>query len=205
MGRIDVHAIRREQILAASEHLLARNGWAATTFADICQEAGISNGVLTYHFKDKDEILLAVLEKVTRTYQDRFFSLLQQQLSWPDKLDLIIRSNFSSTEEQREMSLLNLHLLSLAAQRPEIAQRLRQMYASALQRGQAEIEQAIAQDQVKQRDPAAISMVLQMLVIGISFGSLMLDLTVPTEQLINELLAFLRCYLEMDGAKQEKQ
>ena len=205
MGRIDVHAIRREQILAASEHLLARNGWAATTFADICQEAGISNGVLTYHFKDKDEILLAVLEKVTRTYQDRFFSLLQQQLSWPDKLDLIIRSNFSSTEEQREMSLLNLHLLSLAAQRPEIAQRLRQMYASALQRGQAEIEQAIAQDQVKQRDPAAISMVLQMLVIGISFGSLMLDLTVPTEQLINELLAFLRCYLEMDGAEQEKQ
>ncbi len=201
MGRIDVHAIRREQILAASEHLLARNGWAATTFADICQEAGISNGVLTYHFKDKDEILLAVLEKVTRMYQDRFFSLLQQQLSWPDKLDLIIRSNFSSTEEQREMSLLNLHLLSLAAQRPEIAQRLRQMYASALQRGQAEIEQAIAQDQVKQRDPAAVSMVLQMLVIGISFGSLMLDLTVPTEQLIDELLAFLRCYLEMDDAE----
>ena len=205
MGRIDVHAIRREQILAASEHLLARNGWAATTFADICQEAGISNGVLTYHFKDKDEILLAVLEKVTRMYQDRFFSLLQQQLSWPDKLDLIIRSNFSSTEEQREMSLLNLHLLSLAAQRPEIAQRLRQMYASALQRGQAEIEQAIAQDQVKQRDPAAVSMVLQMLVIGISFGSLMLDLTMPIEQLIDELLAFLRCYLEMDDAEQEKQ
>ena len=125
MGRIDVHGIRREQILAAAERLLARNGWAGTTFADICQEAGISNGVLTYHFKDKDEILLAVLEKVTRRYQGHFFSLLQQQISWPDKSDLIVRSNFSNTEEQREMSRLHLHFLSLAAQRPDIAAHLR--------------------------------------------------------------------------------
>ncbi len=204
MGRIDVHGIRREQILAAAERLLARNGWAGTTFADICQEAGISNGVLTYHFKDKDEILLAVLEQVTRRYQDRFFSLLQQQISWPDKFDLIVRSNFSNTEEQREMSRLHLHLLSLAAQRPEIAVRLRQMYMSSLQRGQAEIEQAMAQGQVKRRDPRAVAMVIQLLVIGVSFGSLMLDLTLPAEQLIDELLAFLRCYLEMNDAEQER-
>ncbi len=202
MGRVDVHAIRREQILAAAERLLARNGWAGTTFADICKEAGISSGVLTYHFKDKDEILLAVLEKVSRTSQDRFFSLLQEQTSWRDKLDLIVRSNLSSTEEQRELSRLNLHLLSLAAQRPEIAQRLRLTYAASLQRGQAEIEQAIEQGQVKRHDPAAVAVVIQMLVIGISFGSLMLDLTVPTEQLMDEVLTLLRCYLGTDGEEQ---
>ena len=52
MGRVDVHAIRREQILSAAERLLARKGWSKTTFADICKEAGISNGVLTYHFPE---------------------------------------------------------------------------------------------------------------------------------------------------------
>ena len=199
MGRVDVHAIRREQILAAAERLLARNGWAGTTFADICKEAGISSGVLTYHFKDKDEILLAVLEKVSRTSNDLFFSLLQEQTSWRDKLDLIVRSNLSSTEEQRELSRLNLHLLSLAAQRPEIAQRLRLTYGASMQRGQAEIEQAIEQGQVKRHDPAAVAAVIQMLVIGLSFGSLMLDLTVPTEQLMDEVLTLLRCYLGTDG------
>ena len=205
MGRVDVHAIRREQILAAAERLLARKGWAGTTFADICKEASISNGVLTYHFKDKDEILLAVLENVTRWYQDRFFNLLHEQTSWQDKLDLIVQSNFSSTEEQREMGLLNLHLLSLAAQRPEIGQRLRRMYATSLQGGQAEIEQAIEQGQVKRRDPAAIAAVIQMLVIGMSFGSLLLDLPVPTEQLVDEVLTLLRCYLEMDDGEQEQK
>jgi TetR/AcrR family transcriptional regulator, transcriptional repressor of bet genes len=205
MGRVDVHKIRREQILAAAERLLARNGWARTTFADICKEAGISNGVLTYHFKDKDEILLAVLEKVSRTSSDRFFSLLQEQPSWPGKLDLIVHSNLSSTAEEREMSMLNLHLLSLAAQRPEIAQRLRQTYAFSMQRAQAEIEQAIEQGQIKRHDSAAVAAVIQMLVIGMSFGSLILDLSVPTEQLMDEVLALLRCYLGTDVEEQKQK
>ena len=205
MGRVDIHAIRREQILAAAERLLASKGWARTTFADICKEAGISNGVLTYHFKDKDEILLAVLENVSRTSNDRFFSLLQEQISWPGKLDLIVRSNLASTDKEREMSILNLHLLSLAAQRPEIAQRLRQMYASSMQHAQVEIAQGIEQGQVKRHDPAAVAAVLQMLVIGMSFGSLMLDLTVPTEQLMDEVLTLLRCYLGIDDREQEQK
>jgi AcrR family transcriptional regulator len=205
MGRVDVHAIRREQILAAAERLLARKGWTGTTFADICQEAGISNGVLTYHFKDKDEILLAVLENVSRKSNDRFFSLLQEQTSWLDKLDLIVRSNLASTEEERELSMLNLHLLSLAAQRPEIAHRLRQTYASSMQRAQAEIEQAIEQGQIKRLDSAAVAAVIQMLVLGMSFGSLMLDLTVPTEQLIDEVLTLLHCYLGTDDEEQEQK
>ncbi len=202
MNRVDIHPHRRQQIITGASRLLARKGWAATTFADICKEAGISNGVLTYHFKDKDEILLAVLENVSRTSTDRFFSLLQEQTSWQDKLKLIVRSSLSSTEEERELSRLNLHLLSLAAQRPEIAQRLRQTYTSAMQRAQAEIEQAEEQGQIRRHDPAAVAAVIQMLVIGMSFSSLMLDLSVPTEQLMDEVLTLLRCYLEIESEKQ---
>jgi AcrR family transcriptional regulator len=205
MNRVDVHLHRRQQIITAAERLLARKGWTATTFADICKEAGISNGVLTYHFKDKDEILLAVLEKASQTSNDRFFSMLQEQPSWHDKLNLIVRSSLSSTEEERELSKLNLHLLSLAAQRPEIAQRLRQTYTSSMQRAQAEIEQAREQGQVKRDNPAAVAAVIQMLVIGMSFSSLMLDLNVSTEQLTDEVLTLLRCYLGIDDEEPEQK
>lgn len=205
MNRVDVHPHRRQQIITAAGRLLARKGWPATTFADICKEAGISNGVLTYHFKDKDEILLAVLENASRTSNDRFFSLLRERTSWHDKLDLIVRSNLSSTEEERDLSRLNLHLLSLAAQRPEIAQRLRQMYTSSMQRAQAEIAQAKEQRQIKRHDPAAVAAVIQMLVIGMSFGSLMLDLSVPTDQLMDEVLTLLLCYLEIDNEDQAQK
>ena len=205
MNRVDIHPHRRQQIITGASRLLARKGWAATTFADICQEAGISNGVLTYHFKDKDEILLAVLENVSRTSTDRFFSLLQEHTSWQEKLKLIVQSSLSSTEEERELSRLHLHLLSLAAQRPEIAQRLRQTYTSTMQRAQAEIEQAEEQGQIKRHDPAAVAAVIQMLVIGMSFGSLMLDLNVPPQQLMDEVLTLLRCYLERESEKREEK
>jgi AcrR family transcriptional regulator len=203
MSRVNVHAIRREQILAAAQRVLAHKGWAATTFADICKEAGISGGVLTYHFKDKDEILLALLEHVSQTSNDLFFSLLQEQTSWQKKLSFIVQSNLPSSEEEREMSQLNLHLLSLAAQRPEIAERLRQTYASTMHRAQDEIEQAMKQGQIKRGNSAAIAAVLQMLVIGMSFGSLMLDFTVSTEQLTDEMLTLLRTYLDIDKKGQE--
>lgn len=205
MNRVDVHQHRHQQIVSAAERLLARKGWASTTFADICKEAGISNGVLTYHFKDKDEILLAVLENVSRASNDRFFSLLQGQTSWHDKLDLIVGSNLSSTEEERELSRLNLHLLSLAAQRPEIAQRLRLTYTSSMQRAQVEIEQAIQQGQIKRHDPVAVATVIQMLVIGISISSLMLDISAPPEQLIDEVLTLLHSYLGIEKEMQKEK
>jgi hypothetical protein len=44
-----------------------------------------------------------------------------------------------------------------------------------------------------------------MLVIGMSFGSLMLDLSVPTEQFMDEVLTLLRCYLGMDDEEQEQR
>ena len=201
MNRADVHHYRHQQIISAAERLLARKGWAATTFADICKEAGISNGVLTYHFKDKDEILLAVLESASQASNDRFFSLLQGQTSWHDTFELIARSSLSSTEEEREMNRLNLHLLSLAAQRPELAPRLRQMYTATMQRAQGEIEQAVQRGQFKRSHPAAIAAVIQMLVIGMSFSSLMLDFNVPTEELMNEVMALLHCYLGIENHK----
>lgn len=205
MNRVDIHPHRRQQIITAASRLLARKGWSATTFADICKEAGISNGVLTYHFKDKDEILLAVLEHVSQTSTDRFFSLLQEHTSWQEKLKLIVESSLSSTEEERELSRLNLHLLSLAAQRPDIAQRLRQMYTFTMQRAQAEIELAQEQGQIRRRGPSAVAAVIQMLVIGMSFSSLMLDLSVPTEQLMDEVVTLLRNYLESENEKQEEK
>lgn len=55
--------MRREQILDAMEPLVARQGWEHTTFAEICRAAGISNRVLTYHFKDKDDLLFTVFAR----------------------------------------------------------------------------------------------------------------------------------------------
>ena len=54
---------RRQQIIDAADDLFYGQGFAQTSFADIAAAVKISRGNFYYHFKTKDEILEAVIDK----------------------------------------------------------------------------------------------------------------------------------------------
>jgi AcrR family transcriptional regulator len=56
-------ASKRQQIVDAADELFYNRGFAQTSFADIAAAVKISRGNFYYHFKTKDEILDAVIEK----------------------------------------------------------------------------------------------------------------------------------------------
>lgn len=53
----------RERIVYEADRLFYERGYEHTSFADIADAVGISRGNFYYHFKSKDEILDAVIEK----------------------------------------------------------------------------------------------------------------------------------------------
>ena len=53
---------RRQRILAVAQRLLTRNGWRATTLAQIASEAGVTSAGLLHHFSSKEQLLHAVLD-----------------------------------------------------------------------------------------------------------------------------------------------
>ncbi|MFV3073248.1 TetR/AcrR family transcriptional regulator [Niveispirillum fermenti] len=53
----------RTQIVEAADALFYQRGFDHTSLADIAQAVGIARGNLTYHFKAKDEILAAVIDR----------------------------------------------------------------------------------------------------------------------------------------------
>jgi AcrR family transcriptional regulator len=53
----------RQQIVKAADELFYEQGFAQTSFADIAAAVNISRGNFYYHFKTKDEILDAVIDK----------------------------------------------------------------------------------------------------------------------------------------------
>jgi len=53
----------RQEIVAAADDLFYRHGFDHTSFAHIAEAVGISRGNFYHHFKTKDEILDAVIEK----------------------------------------------------------------------------------------------------------------------------------------------
>lgn len=58
-----IEQARRAQILEAAEQTVARLGYARTSLARIAETAGISKGVITYHFATKDAILRLVVTR----------------------------------------------------------------------------------------------------------------------------------------------
>jgi TetR/AcrR family transcriptional repressor of nem operon len=53
----------RDQIVEAADQLFYRQGFEHTSFADIANEVKISRGNFYHHFKSKDEILDATIER----------------------------------------------------------------------------------------------------------------------------------------------
>ncbi len=53
----------RDQIITAADALFYQHGFEPTSLADIAGAVGIARGNLTYHFKAKDELLAAVIDR----------------------------------------------------------------------------------------------------------------------------------------------
>lgn len=58
----------RRRILDAAEELFAEKGYDKTSFVDIAARSGISRGSIPWHFKNKDGLLLAVVDRVNQRY-----------------------------------------------------------------------------------------------------------------------------------------
>ncbi|WP_327090065.1 TetR family transcriptional regulator [Nonomuraea sp. NBC_01738] len=63
MPKIVDHDERRRDVLTAASRVIVRDGIDAATTRAIAKEAGLSNGVLSHYFADKDEILLSALRE----------------------------------------------------------------------------------------------------------------------------------------------
>lgn len=57
--------VRKNEILDAAERLFVAKGFDGTSTTDILNEVGIARGTLYYHFKSKEDILDAMIERMT--------------------------------------------------------------------------------------------------------------------------------------------
>ena len=55
---------RKSEILDAAEELFAAKGYEQTSTGDILERVGIARGTLYYHFKSKEDILDALIERI---------------------------------------------------------------------------------------------------------------------------------------------
>jgi AcrR family transcriptional regulator len=90
-------AARRTQILDAAITVFSEKGFHRATIKEIARVAGIADGTIYTYFASKDEVLLAVLDRLNETTERR------QQFMLGDEQDL--KAFFRAYLQQR-MALL---------------------------------------------------------------------------------------------------
>lgn len=72
-------AERKNEILDIAEQLFVAKGFDNTSTNDILQEIGIARGTLYYHFKSKEDILDAMIDRLTKQLVEKSKEILSQQ------------------------------------------------------------------------------------------------------------------------------
>jgi AcrR family transcriptional regulator len=64
----DKHQDSRDLILKAGIRLFARRGFHETSMSEVAREAKVSKALIFWHFKTKEELFLAVLDRLLQPY-----------------------------------------------------------------------------------------------------------------------------------------
>ena len=93
--RTDDQAEKHEQLILAAERLFSEQGFHATQVSDITKAAGTGIGTFYRNFADKDEILMAMLERLFERIRGRFLVIRKgMETRTPLEQFGVIRENY---------------------------------------------------------------------------------------------------------------
>lgn len=132
-------SVNREAIILAAADVLQRNGYEATTMKDIAAAVNLTAASLYHHFRNKDALLLAVLE-----------AGLDHVL---DEIEAIVESDLTSEEQLKQM--IQAHVVGLTqntAVGAAMVFEIRSLMGAKSPAGNANGEQEAYQDFIERRN-----------------------------------------------------
>lgn len=127
--RGDVGALRRAQIVEAATRVIARKGFHNATLAEVEAEAGISRGMMTYHFPTKDAMIAAVFAAMLDRVREATLGAAGGARG-RERVERILAA--SASQHDADDAFLSLHLafLAQASHRPDYRAGLAALYAA---------------------------------------------------------------------------
>ncbi|GHO48806.1 TetR/AcrR family transcriptional regulator [Ktedonospora formicarum] len=105
-GRVARRRARvRADLLAAARQVFIQRGYQEATISEIIQIADVAMGTFYLHFRDKEELLLALAEEGLQLLREQIHTALTAHPDQP-LIPLIIRTLLHAAYQERELFLL---------------------------------------------------------------------------------------------------
>jgi TetR/AcrR family transcriptional repressor of bet genes len=87
---------RRSQLIEAMIETLATRGYARTTLTEVAKQAGLSHGLVNFHFETKEKLLAETLMFLAEEYRLNWTAALERAGDRPAaQLDALLRADFN--------------------------------------------------------------------------------------------------------------
>lgn len=144
MARLNIANSRRQQIIDATIRVMAARGWKDTSIDEITREAGVSRGLLAYHFKDKSQLLAGVLARCHELFAAAVAETIASSDDPTEQLRNASRNAVLMARDAPASYEVFLHFSAGARSDPELGAQVRDLYrgfrraiAAGIRRGQA--------------------------------------------------------------------
>jgi len=97
---------RKEAILEAAIHLFAERGFSATPTSAVAKKAGVAEGLIFHHFKNKEGIFIHILKEMIDTYIEGIQVITEKTKTGLEAIENIISFHFRFSKENSKEFLV---------------------------------------------------------------------------------------------------
>ena len=126
----------QDVILDAVQSVIVRDGVRGASMRQVAQEADVSLGLLSYHFDDKDSLILAAFERATNELREASIGAAEAVEGEREKVVAFLRGSFTDKFLNSDYLRLRVSLWAVSLTDPDLAKidtRYYREYSAALQ------------------------------------------------------------------------
>ena len=216
--RKELQEKRREQLTMAAMHYIVSKGYDHVTIEDVCGEICMSRGIANYYFKNKEELLVSVLERLIRgstgsicaffglkeepVSDEALFHALEKTIPSRDPEDLL-RTGISAivyyVKENRDVALVFLEFLSQANRNPTIGALIDYINRRSYEITEMIIREGVRVGAFQVPDPKTTAKLLVSSGIGVFIGYAVDEGFFNIQEKAGEMFDFALAYLKSPG------
>ncbi|HZG17779.1 MAG TPA: TetR/AcrR family transcriptional regulator [Candidatus Bathyarchaeia archaeon] len=163
-------ASNRTHAIVVASDLFLKRGLVNTSIDDVVKESGVSKSNIYYHFKSKEELIVAVLNYRISMFQETVHTILLTDLSFKERMRLIFTSLAEELDGRSCVGGCPI-LAMLAFPMPELRSRINRFFVDLREMVEGMLIQGVATKEFRADIP--ISQTADLVITSIE-GSLML-------------------------------
>jgi AcrR family transcriptional regulator len=207
-GHQPIAPLRREQIVDAAVAIIAENGIQSLSLSVLEKRVGMSRGQLTYYFNTKEDIFLAIFDRLLEMLcrQHDRPAAERNSMDWLDILRYFFNLILQETPAHPEFHALHYTFLSQISHRADFRQKLAELYEKWRGQGIEDLQRQFARrPAVRKVSARALSTVMQALFLGLAVQRAADPKAIDPQEIVHLCLDMLGTYLWVAAASPKRR